>query len=154
MWPGTKGIGIEPHVLAAALGLPVVPVVASRNQGVAELLVAAERLARGPAAFRAARPEIAAPHREVLAHVRMLLGAHVPRPYHSAWVALKLLEGDGEITDLVRAWLPQAAWESIATLLAQHEDAVLDIAGGRYDWIGRMVRAAVTRPRLGCSWRS
>ena len=26
---------------------------------------------------------------------------------------------------------------------------MLDIAGGRYEWIGRMIRAAVTRPRLG-----
>jgi ferrous iron transport protein B len=33
--------------------------------------------------------------------------------------------------------------------LRQHEDAVLAIASGRYEWIGRMVRAAVTRPRAG-----
>jgi ferrous iron transport protein B len=145
----SEGVDIEPHVLAAALGLPVVPLVASRNQGVTELISAAEMLARAPEAFRPARPEIAAPHREVLAQVRTLLGTHVPLPYDSDWVALKLLEGDGEITDLARTWLPEAAWRSIAALLAQHEDAVLDIAGGRYEWIGRMVRAAVTRPRLG-----
>jgi ferrous iron transport protein B len=34
-------------------------------------------------------------------------------------------------------------------LLLEHEDAVLDVAGARYEWIGRMVRAAVRRPRLG-----
>jgi ferrous iron transport protein B len=50
---------------------------------------------------------------------------------------------------LARTWLPEAAWHPIAAQLAQHEDAVLDIAGGRYEWIGRMVRAAITRPRLG-----
>jgi len=144
-----EGVDIEPHVLAAALGLAVVPLVASRNQGVTELIAAAETLARTPDAFRPVRPEIAVPHRDVLAQVRTLLGTHVPRPYDSDWVALKLLEGDGEITDLARTWLPDAAWQPIATLLAQHEDAVLDIAGGRYEWIGRMVRAAVTRPRLG-----
>jgi len=145
----SEGVDIEPHVLAAALGLPVVPLVASRNQGVTALIAAAETLARTPDAFRPARPEIAAPHREVLAQIRTLLGTHVPLPYDSDWVALKLLEGDGEITGLARTWLPEAAWQSIAALLAQHEDAVLDIAGGRYEWIGRMVRAAVTRPRLG-----
>ena len=145
----SEGVVIEPHVLAAALGLPVVPLVASRNQGVTELIAAAETLARAPDAFRPARPEIAAPHRDVLAQVRTLLGTHVPLPYDSDWVALKLLEGDGEITGLARAWLPQTAWQSIAALLAQHEDAVLDIAGGRYKWIGRMIRAALTRPHLG-----
>jgi ferrous iron transport protein B len=146
---GNEGIDIEPHVLAAALGLPVVPLVASRNQGVTELIAAAATLARAPDAFRPVRPEIAAPHRDVLAQVRTLLGTHVPPPYDGDWVALKLLEGDGEITDLARTWLPAAPWQSITTTLAQHEDAVLDIAGGRYEWIGRMVRAAITRPRLG-----
>jgi ferrous iron transport protein B len=145
----SEGIDIESHVLAAALGLTVVPLVASRNQGMTELIAAAETLARAPAAFHPARPEIAAPHRDVLAQVRALLGTHVPSPYDGDWVALKLLEGDGEITGLARTWLPDTAWQSITALLAQHEDAVLDIAGGRYEWIGRMVRAAVTRPRLG-----
>ena len=145
----SEGVDIDAHVLAEALGLPVVALVASRNQGVTELIAAAETLARAPDAFRPARPEIAAPHREELAQVRSLLGTHVPRPYETDWVALKLLEGDGEITDLARIWLSETVWPSVAALLAQHEDAVLDIAGGRYEWIGRMVRAAVTRPRLG-----
>jgi len=115
----SEGVDIEPHVLAAALGLPVVPLVASRNQGVTELIAAAETLARTPDAFRPARPEIAVPHRDVLAQVRTLLGTHVPLPYDSDWVALKLLEGDGEITGLARAWLPEAAWQSISSSWAQ-----------------------------------
>jgi ferrous iron transport protein B len=145
----SEGVDIEPHVLAAALGLPVVPLVASRNQGVSELIAAATTIARAPQAYRPTRPEIAAPHRDVLAQVRTLLGTHVPTPYDSGWVALKLLEGDAEMAALARTWLPPVAWQPIAALLAQHEDAVLDIAGGRYEWIARMVRAAVTRPRLG-----
>jgi ferrous iron transport protein B len=31
----------------------------------------------------------------------------------------------------------------------KHEDAVLAVASGRYEWVGRMIRAAVTRPRTG-----
>jgi ferrous iron transport protein B len=145
----SEGIEIEPRALAAALHLPVVPLVASRNQGVSELVAAAVALARAPHAFQPARPQIGAPHREVLAELRTLLGGHVPSPYDTEWVALKLLEGDGEMTALARTWLPEAAWRPIAALLAAHEDAVLDIAGGRYEWIARMVGAAVKRPRLG-----
>jgi ferrous iron transport protein B len=37
----------------------------------------------------------------------------------------------------------------MSALLHAHEDAELDIASGRYEWIGRMVRAAVKQPRLG-----
>ena len=35
------------------------------------------------------------------------------------------------------------------SILIQHEDAYLDVAGGRYEWIMRMVRAAVVHPRPG-----
>ena len=38
------GMRVETHVLEAALGVPVVPMVASRNQGVSELMEAAMQL--------------------------------------------------------------------------------------------------------------
>ncbi|HYA27474.1 MAG TPA: ferrous iron transport protein B, partial [Acidobacteriota bacterium] len=144
-----EGIEIEAHVLSAALGLPVVPMVASRAQGVSMLLTEAARLALNPAAFKPARPQIAAAHRDVLATLRGLLEGCVPSPYPPDWVALKLLEGDQEITELARSWNPKGNWHKISALLHAHEDAGLDIAGGRYEWIGRMVRAAVKQPRLG-----
>jgi ferrous iron transport protein B len=144
-----EGIEIEPHVLAAALGLPVVAMVASRARGVAELASEALRLARDPASFQPARPGIAEPHREVLAHVHALLGDHVPPPWQTDWVAMKLLEGDREVTAHAQSWMPDATWQKIGAILAAHEDAVADIAAGRYEWIGRMVRAAVKQPRLG-----
>lgn len=144
-----QGIHIEPHVLEAALGLPVIPLVATRNQGVSQLIATAGRLAQEPARFRPTRPEIAEPHRDVLTQVRTLLNAHVPGPYQGDWIALKLLEGDTEITEKAQSWLPESDWSSIADLLKEHEDAVLDIASGRYEWIARMVRAAVIHPSLG-----
>jgi ferrous iron transport protein B len=144
-----EGIEIEPHVLAAALGIPVVPLVASRAEGVSALIAEAVRLARDPDKIKPARPEVGAAHREVLATVIALLGESVPPPYFAEWVALKLLEGDRELTELARAWLPDGAWRQIEELLHRHEDAVLDITSGRYEWIGRMVRAAVKQPRLG-----
>jgi len=144
-----QGLEIEPHVLEAALGLPVVPLVASKNQGVAELLAAAQALAREPASFRPNRPEIAEPHREVLVRVRALLAGRIPEPFTEDWLAVKLLEGDAEVTVHVRNWLPDEDWAAVHEVLRAHEDAVLDIASGRYEWIARMVRAAVTQPRLG-----
>lgn len=144
-----EGIEVEPHVLAAALGLPVVPMEASRARGVAELAVEALCLARDPARFSPSRPDIAEPHRAVLASVRTILDGQVPPPYQTHWVAMKLLEGDRVVTALARSWLPDAAWRQVEAILAAHEDAVADIAAGRYEWIGRMVRAAVRRPRLG-----
>jgi len=143
-----QGMRVEPHVLEAALGLPVVPMVASRNQGVCELLGRALALARKPESFTPQRPTMKADHQEVLAAIQALLVGRMPEVYPEEWVALKLLEGDSEVTQRVRAEAGEA-WPKIETLLQQHEDAIVDIARGRYEWIGRMVRAALVRSRPG-----
>jgi ferrous iron transport protein B len=143
-----EGVQIEPHVLEAAMRVPVVPMVAAKNQGVRELIEAAERLIENPAAFSPNRPLIRPDHQPILAQLRILLNGKIPSPYPEDWVALKLLEGDEEIAGLVKQAAPQA-WEQVHSLLMQHEDAFLDIVGGRYEWVERMVRAAAIRPRAG-----
>ncbi len=144
-----EGIEFDAHVLQAALGLPVVPMVASRNEGVAEVLAAAAAVADGRETFAPDRPEIAAGHEDVYRQVRAIIDGAVPAGIPTDWAALKLLEGDREITDAARQWLTAGQWAEVHELLRAHEDAVLDVAGARYEWIGRMVRAAVRRPRLG-----
>ena len=143
------GIHVEPHVLSAALGLPVIPIVATKNRGVRELIDAAAAMAAEPTRWSPVRPSIRPEHAPVLADLRKLIAGQLPSAYPEEWVALKLLEGDAEITALAKASLPEASWGRVHALLMQHEDAYLDIAGGRYEWIGRMIRAAVTRPKAG-----
>ena len=140
---------VEPHVLEAALGLPVVPMVATKNQGVRELVEAVDRLTREAATYAPHRPEIWDDHRAVLAAIQGLIADQVPEPYPDDWVALKLLEGDDEITQMMRERLSPEQWEQVHALLRRHEDAILAVASGRYEWIGRMVRAAVLQPRAG-----
>ncbi len=144
-----EGIQVEPHVLSAALGIPVVPMAATRNQGVQELVEMLGRLLRGEVTYEPRRPTILPAHQLVLAELLTLIADDVPEPYPADWVALKLLEGDEELTGLLQAALPPERWEKVHALLYQHEDAILDIAGARYEWIARMVRAAVVRPRVG-----
>jgi ferrous iron transport protein B len=144
-----QGFLVEPHVLEAALGLPVVPMVATRNKGVQELAQAVEDIARQRCAYAPQRPTIRQDHKAVLAKLQQIIADHTPAPYPPNWVALKLLEGDGQITQMMRERLSKADWAQVHEILKAHEDAVLAIAGGRYEWIERMVRAAVTRPRAG-----
>jgi ferrous iron transport protein B len=144
-----QGMHIEPHVLEAALGLPVVSMVATKNQGVRELMEAVDQVSHDTAAYTPIRPEIRGDHQTVLAQIQQLIAGAVPKPYPEDWVALKLLEGDEEITSMMRERLDEARWQEVHTILMQHEDAILAVAGGRYEWIGRMVRAAVVRPRIG-----
>jgi ferrous iron transport protein B len=144
-----EGIHIEPHVLEAALGLPVVPIIATRNQGIRELVQAVDVLVRDPMSYAPRRPEIRADHRAVLDEIESLIAGYLPPPYPSDWVALKLLEGDTEITHMIEDRLPEDRWEQVHNILKKHEDAILAVAGGRYEWIGRMTRAAVEQPHVG-----
>jgi len=140
---------IEPHVLEAALCLPVVPMVASKNQGTRELVEAVDRLARDPDSYDPCRPGIREDHQAVLAQLQQIVAGQVPEPYPEDWVALKLLEGDREITRTMQERLSPEKWERVHFILVEHEDAILAVAGARYEWIGRMVRAALVRPTFG-----
>ncbi|MFC2030506.1 ferrous iron transport protein B [Chloroflexota bacterium] len=145
-----EGVSVESDVLQAALGVPVVPMVAAKNQGLRELVETVDKLARGEIPYEPHLPEIRNDHREVLDRLYALVADYVPAPYPGDWVALKLLEGDREITEIMRLeCLPADRWEQVHAILMEHEDAVLAVASGRYDWVGRMIRAAVTRPRAG-----
>ncbi len=54
----------------AALGVPVVPMIATKNQGVRELVATVDRLARGEVPYQPHVPEIREDHREVLAQLQ------------------------------------------------------------------------------------
>jgi ferrous iron transport protein B len=146
-----EGFEIEPEVLEAALGVPVVPMTATRSEGVQELLETVDRVARGDAYvdYAPKPPRIRADHQEVLQEVEILIDGCVPDPYPQEWVALKLLEGDHEITRMMQDCLSDEEWEAVHDVLRAHDDALVAVASGRYEWIGRMIRAAVTRPRAG-----
>lgn len=142
------GVHVEVSVLEAALGLPVVELVATRGKGVARLIEAAVDLAESKEELSPNRPVVRENHRPVLEELERLVAGHAPTGYPADWVALKLLEGDEDVTQAVERSAGEA-WDPIHAVLADHDDAYVDIAGGRYDWIARMVRAAVVRPRQG-----
>jgi ferrous iron transport protein B len=144
-----EGFRIEPEVLEAALGVKVVPMVAAKNIGVRELLEGIDEVAHDDYTYAPKRPEIRADHQEVLDEIERLVEGCVPEPYPQDWVALKLLEGDREITRMMQECLSGEQWDRVHDVLRAHDDALVAVASGRYEWIGRMIRAAVTRPKAG-----
>lgn len=144
-----QGIHIEPEVLSAALGIPVVAMSATHGVGIRELVETVEDVLNDEVPYNPRRPTILPAHQMVLAKILTLIGEHVPAPSPPDWVALKMLEGDEEMLALMETQLPPKIWEQIHTMLYRHEDGILDIAGARYEWIQRMIRAAIVRPRVG-----
>ena len=143
-----EGIQIEPKVLETALGIPVIPMAASHNQGLDELHETVYRLLNHDFPYQPKRPSILPAHQAVLDQLMELIKPYVPQSYPVDWAALKLLEGDEELTAIMQAGMPAEKWEVARALLYQHEDAILDIAGARYEWIARMMRAAVVEPKI------
>ncbi len=144
-----EGIVVDAHVLEAALGLPVVPIIASRAVGVKDLLRVVEKVMMGEGTYSPCLPEIRPDHQEVLEKIRAQINGYVPDPYPLRWIALKLLEGDVEVARFMQSALPPAEWDEVHQILMAHDDAFLAVASGRYEWIGRIVRAAVRQPRVG-----
>jgi ferrous iron transport protein B len=151
-----EGITVEHKVLEAALGIPVVPMAASHGRGIEELKAAIGATLRDERSYHPNLPAILPAHAQVLDNLKGMIADYVPPAYPTDWVALKLLEGDEELTALMHQRLSAETWQAVGALLYAHEDAVLDIAGARYQWIGRMVRAAVAEPpasRMGFTAR-
>jgi ferrous iron transport protein B len=144
-----QGLKIEPRVLEAALGVPVVPMTATKNEGIHELVEAIDEVARDGADYRPKKPQIRGDHRAILGEIDELVAEYVPQPYPPDWVSLKLLEGDDEILSMMKRCLPEDVWDRVYEILKEHEDAVVAVASGRYEWIGRMTRAALVRPGIG-----
>jgi ferrous iron transport protein B len=143
-----EGIQVEPKVLEAALGVPLVSMVASKGIGLLDLEEAVFRLSNHEISYQPKKPLILPAHQAVLDQLRGFIGSYVLPGYPEEWVALKLLEGDEELTKLMKSAMPPEAWENVHTLLYQHEDAILDIAGARYEWVARVIRAAVVEPKV------
>ncbi len=151
-----EGIQVEPKVLEAALGAPVVPMVAAKGLGLDELQETILRMTNHEIPYQPKRPSILPAHQAVLDQLKGYIAEYVPTIYPQEWVALKLLEGDEELTVMMKTAMPPEAWEPVHTLLYQHEDAILDIAGARYEWVARIIRAAVVEPgvtRVGLTSR-
>jgi len=144
-----EGYAIRPRDLSEAIGVPVVPMTAARGEGVHDLLDEAIQVARSGGVQDAHRPEIREDHRAILVQVQGLIDGFVPGRYPADWVALKLLEGDQEITALMHGRLPVPSWEGLQSVLRAHEDAIVAVASGRYAWISQVAQRAMTRPRAG-----
>jgi len=143
----SEGVELDLQSLQSALALPVTALTASRNQGLEALLACALATARGPRAAYTSRPSPRPEHRPIIRNLVQLLDGRIPSAYPLDWLATKLLEGDPRLTQMARASLPPAALAELDRLLHAHEDAFLDIVGGRYDWIRKVTRAAIQRPR-------
>lgn len=143
-----RGIKIDTDKLGRLLGVPVIPTVAPKKQGMAELVAAAMQKARTPGApvritYGREVEEELAKLETLVAGYPALSGRFPPR-----WLAVKILEGDEHVLREIEGFAGIAAQqrESSARLEAvTGQDAESLIADGRYGFIAGILKETVSR---------
>ncbi len=144
-----QGVHINVEALERALGIPVVPLVATKNKGVKELRSLVIAVCEGKLECHPRMPAVSADHAVIYSKLMELINGSVPPLYTARWVATKLMEGDPEAGEMLKQMVPEALWNEIQGLLIKHEDALRAVVGGRYDWIEDVTRAAISRFKRG-----
>jgi ferrous iron transport protein B len=97
------GIEVDERHLARTLGVPVVPLVARKGEGVPDLLQAIENVATGAYHPRPYRIQQNDPKLEqVLNKMIATIEKQYPDLPNARWVALRLLDGDASIEEAIR----------------------------------------------------
>ncbi len=144
-----QGIRVDTEALERSLGVPVVPMIATKNKGLRELVERVISVSRGEFALRPKLPPVRADHHDLLKELTELIREAVQPPYTVEWVAAKLMEGDQEVSAMMEKLLTPPLWERVKGLLVAHEDSLHAVVCGRYDWVEDTTRACVSRFKMG-----
>ncbi|MGQ3674502.1 Fe(2+) transporter permease subunit FeoB [Xanthobacter sp. TB0139] len=140
-----RGLKLDTEALSAALGCPVLELVAARSSGVDTLKnEIAERTAnpQPPAIKPDYGPLIATCVSDIAAKLQEM---NAPR---AEWRALKLVEGDALNAEERRAGLESAVRTARETISeTEEEDTDIVVADARFGFITAIVDAVLTRPR-------
>lgn len=144
-----QGIRVDAEALEKALGLPVIPMIATKNRGIRELVQRIISVSRGEVQPLPKLPLVREDHRKLFEELTTLIRDAVHPPYTTPWVTAKLMEGDPEISAMMERLAPAPVWGQVRSLLIAHEDSLHAVVCGRYDWVEEITRACVSRFRMG-----
>jgi ferrous iron transport protein B len=144
-----QGIRVDAEALEKALGLPVIPMIATKNRGIRELVQRIISVSRGEVQPLPKLPLVREDHRKLFEELTTLIRDAVHPPYTTPWVAAKLMEGDPEVSAMMEGLAPAPVWGQVRSLLIAHEDSLHAVVCGRYDWVEEITRACVSRFRMG-----
>ncbi len=144
-----QGIRIDAGLLEKYLGVPVVPMVASKNRGIKELIARIFSLTEGKEEYMPSMADVAEDHQDIFIELADILKTYVTPSYLTKWTITKIMEGDPDITEKMSQTVRPDDWEKVQAILRQHEDSLLAVVRGRYDWIEGAVRSAISEFKRG-----
>jgi len=145
-----EGMNIDVKALESALNMPVVPMVASKNRGLKELVEAIAQKCTQPADSPAVgHVEYGSEISGDIAHIEGILTEADTSPYPRHWAAMKILEGDSQINKLLHDRLPPNRQAELESFLSDKESAAITLAGLRFDWVKNVLSSAQEKPTMG-----
>ncbi len=137
-------ISIDVDVLKEEIGLPIIPISATRRSDLQKLISAVEDSFTGKSPAPQELVSIPDSLSGDYSKIVDIISDHVPSPYPVSWVALKLLEADEVISRMMSQLLPEAKNDELSQILKKRSTSLIDIASNRYEWIASVLRNAVT----------
>jgi ferrous iron transport protein B len=144
-----QGIRIDVNLLEKYLGVTVVPMVASKNRGFKELISAILSLSGGKQPYVPSMADVSEDHKDIFMELADILERYISPPYLTRWTITKIMEGDPDITEKMNRIVPPDSWDRVQAILREHEDSLLAVVRGRYDWIEGAVRSAISEFKRG-----
>jgi ferrous iron transport protein B len=149
-----RGILVDHQLLSSLLGVPVVPMVARSNKGIKELLDVVVEASQGDRGWEPLIISYGMDIDQGLREIEEIIKASqiYDRKYPPRWRALKCMEGDGPILDLLRRDPPLG--ERIRVICQNIRKHVLDtldeepegiIADHRYGFIAGVTKKVIKR---------
>ncbi|MDQ1280730.1 MAG: ferrous iron transport protein [Thermoproteota archaeon] len=133
-----KGISINIRQLEKALGVPVIPTIGIRGEGINELTIKTVEFAESGSGKTTTLKYGVAVEERICILDRAIQAENLELEYPSRWIAIKLLEKDLEITDLVAGKSENVikAAEALATEVSNlyGEPSFVIIAAERYSF--------------------
>ncbi|UWX57158.1 Fe(2+) transporter permease subunit FeoB [Chlorobaculum sp. MV4-Y] len=143
-----RGISVDPARLSSLLGCPVIPMVASRGEGIEKLKAAiAKGFTTDGTSVPSLKVRFPAELDAAIRRVAELTGTQARElGYDPGWFAMKLLEHDHELEErLDGAALTSLAEERDRTAEALGDDPDIVIADAHYRLVSELSAAAITR---------
>lgn len=139
-------IHIHTEILEQNIGLPIVPISATRPGEIHHLLDHIHYTFEKNHFTQPSKPAL--PEGLVSSHqqISRLVEPVIPGSLPTDWVALKLLESDTAINEMVHSSLPAQEMPAVNEILSQHPSSLVEIASSRYEWIAGILSDAVIYP--------
>ncbi len=144
-----QGIRIDVSQLEKYLGVPVIPIVASKNQGIKALISAILLVSDGKKEYTPSIADVSEDHKDIFLELANILERYITPSYLTKCIITKIMEGDPDVTEKMSRLADPDSWNKVQALLRKHEDSLLAVVHGRYDWIEGALRTSVSEFKKG-----